>query len=129
MSNALHKRSNSSNIAQHSQMVASFNEIPRDPVDVTCLFVRLLKYPLVMLTGTVVDGAEDIVAVILEIFESSQREVDILASPSFLSFGGTYDTTQSAKRFMQRGGVVRRIVPISLIPLKGCTCANSIKKV
>ncbi|MGZ4901419.1 MAG: hypothetical protein ACXVJJ_01130 [Halobacteriota archaeon] len=69
-------------------MVASFNEIPRDPVDVTCLFVRLLKYPLVMLTGTVVDGAEDIVAVILEIFESSQREVDILASPSFLSFGG-----------------------------------------
>jgi hypothetical protein len=67
-------------------MVASFNEILRDPVDVTCLLVRLLKYQLVMLTGTVVDGAEDIVAVILEIFESSQREVDLLAPPSFLSF-------------------------------------------
>ncbi len=72
-----------------------------------------------MPAGTVINGPEDTVAVILEILETAQREVDFLSSPSFLSFAGTYDTMENAKRLIQRGGVVRGVVPVSHANIEG----------
>jgi|GEM_PF-3881307 len=61
--------------------------------------------------GTVVNGVRDAVAVILEIIESAQHEIEFLSAPSFLSFAGTYATVESAKHFIENGGVIRGIVP------------------
>ena len=72
-----------------------------------------------MPAGTVVNSTEDAVAVILEIIESAQHEIEYLSAPSFLSFAGTYDTMQSAKRFIEKGGVIRGIVPVSRANLEG----------
>jgi len=72
-----------------------------------------------MPSGTVVNSAEDTVAVILEILESAHHEIEFLSSPFFLSFAGTYDTMKSAKHFIENGGVVRGIVPISRENIEG----------
>ena len=79
----------------------------------------LVQYLLVMPFGTVINSTEDAVAVILKILESAQHEIEFLSSPSFLSFAGTYDTTQSAKRFIEKDGVVRGIVPVSRANVEG----------
>ncbi len=63
--------------------------------------------------GTILSNVEDTVAVILGIIESAQREVVFLLPPTLLSIGGTYDTVEIAKRFIQHGGVLRGITTIS----------------
>ncbi len=66
-----------------------------------------------MPSGTVINSVEDVVAVVLGIFESAKQEIVYLSSPSLLSIAGTYDTVSSAKRFIQNGGVMRGITTIS----------------
>ncbi len=66
-----------------------------------------------MPSGIVINGVEDIVAAILGVFESSQREIVFLSSPSFVSLAGTLDTFQYAKQFIQNGGAIRGITTVS----------------
>ncbi len=67
-----------------------------------------------MPAGTVVKGVEDVVAVVLDILESAQREIVFLVPAPLLSLAGTYETLPKAKKFIQNGGVLRGIIPISL---------------
>ncbi|MGZ4852998.1 MAG: hypothetical protein ACXV3D_07425 [Halobacteriota archaeon] len=66
-----------------------------------------------MPTGTVINGAEDIIAAILELFESAQHQAVFLAPPSFVSLAGALDTVKSAEQFVQNGGVLRGITTVS----------------
>ncbi len=53
-------------------------------------------------------------AVIVEIFETATQEIDFIVPPSLLSVAGTsFDTMQSAKRFIEDGGVLRGITTIT----------------
>ncbi|MGZ4852285.1 MAG: hypothetical protein ACXV3D_03735 [Halobacteriota archaeon] len=66
-----------------------------------------------MPSGIVINAVEDIVAAILGVFDSSQREMAFLSSPSFLSLAGTLDTFQHAKQFIRNGGAIRGITSVS----------------
>ncbi|MGZ7171895.1 MAG: hypothetical protein ACXVI1_11930 [Halobacteriota archaeon] len=66
-----------------------------------------------MHAGTVINSVKDVLAVVLGILESAKQEIVFLTPPSLLSLAGNYDTMQSAKRFIQNGGVLRGIMPIS----------------
>jgi len=72
------------------------------------------EYSLIMPAGSIITNAEDFVAVVLKILETARHETAFIFSPSLLSFAGTYDSAEHAKRFIENGGVVRGIVPISL---------------
>ncbi|MGZ4904577.1 MAG: hypothetical protein ACXV5I_07170, partial [Halobacteriota archaeon] len=60
-----------------------------------------------MPSGIVVNGVLDALAVISKIFESAHREIVFVTSASLLSIAGTYDTVESARRFIEKGGVLR----------------------
>ncbi len=66
-----------------------------------------------MPAGLVINGLKDVIAVVIEIIESTQHEIDFTVPPSLLSFAGTYGTLASTKRFIQNGGVVRGVTTIS----------------
>ncbi len=66
-----------------------------------------------MPSGTVLNSVEDFIAVALKIFETAQHEVVFLVPSSLVSLAGTYDTIGRATRFIEQGGVVRGIMPIS----------------
>jgi hypothetical protein len=66
-----------------------------------------------MPAGTVITSVKDAIAVILNIFESAKHQVVFLTPASFLSLAGTFNSMQSAKQFIQDGGVLRGILPIS----------------
>jgi len=66
-----------------------------------------------MPAGTVISGVEDIIAVILELFESAQHQAVFLASSPFVSLAGTLETVKSAEQFVQNGGVLRGITTVS----------------
>ncbi|MGZ4934072.1 MAG: hypothetical protein ACXV49_06195 [Halobacteriota archaeon] len=66
-----------------------------------------------MPAGAIINGVEDVVAVVLDIYDSTKLETSFLVSPSFLSIAGTLGTLQHAKRFIENGGVVRGITTIS----------------
>ncbi len=66
-----------------------------------------------MPAGTTVSSVKDIIAVIIGIFDTAEREIDFLAPPSFLSLAATYDTIERAKWFIQQGGVMRSITTIT----------------
>jgi hypothetical protein len=66
-----------------------------------------------MPVGRVVNSVKDILAVVIGIIESAKDEVVFLTPPSLLCLAGTYGSMQSAKVFIQNGGVIRGIVPIS----------------
>ncbi|MDD1720444.1 MAG: hypothetical protein LUP95_00415 [Euryarchaeota archaeon] len=63
--------------------------------------------------GTVINGVEDGIAVIAEIFESAKHEIAFLSPPSVLSIAGTFDSVENARRFIQNGGVLRGITTVS----------------
>ncbi len=65
-----------------------------------------------MPSGAVITGQKDGIAVIIELFETAEREVAFIAPPSMLSIAGTYGSLASAKQFIQRGGVVRGVTTI-----------------
>ncbi|MGZ4908288.1 MAG: hypothetical protein ACXVIP_03515 [Halobacteriota archaeon] len=71
-----------------------------------------------MPSGLTVNSVEDVVAVVLEIFELAKHEVVFLSSPPILSLAGTFGTVESAKRFIQNGGVVRGVTAVSLANLE-----------
>jgi len=73
----------------------------------------LLPYSLGMPAGTAVNGVDDIMAVVLNIYDSAKNEISFLAPPFFVSIAGTLDVLQHAKRFIENGGVVRGITTIS----------------
>ena len=54
-------------------------------------------------------------AAVLGIFESTEHEIVYLVPPSLLSLAGTLDTVESAKRFIQSGGVIRGITSVSRV--------------
>ncbi len=66
-----------------------------------------------MPAGAVIKGQKDGIAVVIELFETAEREVDFIAPPSMLSIAGTYGTLASATRFIQSGGVVRGVTTIT----------------
>jgi hypothetical protein len=66
-----------------------------------------------MPAGTVITSVKDAIAVVLHIFESAKHEIVFLTPASFLSLAGTFNSMQSAKQFIQDGGVLRAILPIS----------------
>ncbi len=66
-----------------------------------------------MPAGAVINTVEDIVAVVLGIFDSAKHELVLLAPPSLLSIAGTYHTVERAKQFIENGGVLRAITTIS----------------
>jgi len=66
-----------------------------------------------MPAGSVIKSVKDAIAVVLGIFESAENEVVFLTPPSFVSLAGSYGTIEGAKRFIQNGGVLRGIIPIS----------------
>ena len=66
-----------------------------------------------MPAGTVINSVEDVVAVVLGIFDSAKHEIVFLTPPSLLSIAGTYDTVERARRFIENGGVLRGITTIS----------------
>jgi hypothetical protein len=72
-----------------------------------------------MPTGIIVNDVKDTIAVVLGIFEAAKHEVVYLSSPSFLSVAGAHDTMQTAKRFIEHGGVVRGITSISRANVEG----------
>ena len=65
-----------------------------------------------MPAGTVINSVKDVIAVILNIFESAKNEVVFITPDSVMNLAGNYQTMQSAERFIQNGGTVRGIVPI-----------------
>ena len=66
-----------------------------------------------MPAGTAVNGVDDIMAVVLNIYDSAKNEISFLAPPFFVSIAGTLDVLQHAKRFIENGGAVRGITTIS----------------
>jgi len=68
-----------------------------------------------MPAGTVFNSVEDTVAAALWIFGSAEHEIVYLVPPSMLSLAGTLDTVESAKRFIQRGGIMRGITSVSRV--------------
>ncbi len=66
-----------------------------------------------MPAGTIVNTVEDVVAVVLGIFDSATHEIVLLAPPSLLSIAGTYHTVERAKQFIENGGVLRAITTIT----------------
>lgn len=53
------------------------------------------------------------IAVILSIFESTKHEIVFIQPPSLIRLAANYASMQSAERFIQNGGAVRGIIPIS----------------
>jgi hypothetical protein len=72
-----------------------------------------------MPSGTVIKSVKDAIAVVLSIFESAKHEIVFLTPLSLASLGGTYNSMQTAKQFIQNGGVVRSIMPISRDNVEG----------
>jgi hypothetical protein len=72
-----------------------------------------------MPSGTVINSIKDAIAVVLGIFESAKNEIVFLTPLSVASLGSTYNAMQSAKQFIQNGGVVRAIMPISRDNVEG----------
>jgi hypothetical protein len=68
-----------------------------------------------MPTGTVISSVKDVLALVLGMLESAKQEIIYLTPPSLISLAGTYYTIQSARRFIQNGGVLRGIIPISRV--------------
>ena len=66
-----------------------------------------------MPSGLVINGVRDALAVALQILESAREEVVWLIPPSIHSLSMTYGFVEKTRAFIQRGGVVRGIVPIS----------------
>jgi len=66
-----------------------------------------------VMPGIVINSVKDAVAVVSKIVESAKREISFVTSPSLLSIAGTYDTVESAKHFIENGGVIRGITTIS----------------
>ncbi len=69
--------------------------------------------PLRMPAGTVINGVKDFVAAAFEVLQNAQHEFVFLVPSSILSRAGTYGSVESAKRFIDNGGVVKGILPIS----------------
>ncbi len=67
-----------------------------------------------MPAGTVINGVKDFVAAAFEVLQNAQHEFVFLVPSSILSRAGTYGSVESAKRFIDNGGVVKGILPISL---------------
>jgi hypothetical protein len=72
-----------------------------------------------MPSGTVITSIKDTIAVVLAIFESAKHEIVFLTPPSLVSLAGTYGTMERAKLFIQNGGVLRAIIPISRDNVEG----------
>jgi len=66
-----------------------------------------------MPVGAVITSVKDAIAVVLGIFESAKREIVFITPPSFMCLATNYASAESAMQFIQRGGVVRAILPIS----------------
>jgi hypothetical protein len=66
-----------------------------------------------MPTGTIVTNVKDVVALVLDVFNTTKREIAFLVPPSFLSLAGSLYTFENAERFIKSGGVVRGITTIS----------------
>jgi hypothetical protein len=67
-----------------------------------------------MPSGTVINSVKDVIAVVLNIFESTKHEIVFITPVSVMNLAGNYETMQSAERFLKNGGTVRGIVPILL---------------
>jgi hypothetical protein len=65
-----------------------------------------------MPAGTVITSVKDVIAVVLNIFESAKHEIVFITPDSVMNLAGNYETMQSAERFLKNGGTVRGIVPI-----------------
>ncbi len=66
-----------------------------------------------MPAGILLDRVEEVVAVVLEIFETANREILFIAPPAVLSLAGTFDTVERAERFIQKAGVLKGITTIT----------------
>lgn len=66
-----------------------------------------------MPAGTIVTNVKDVVAVVLDFYNTTKHEIAFLVPPSFLSLAGSLDTYESTKGFIKSGGVVRGITTIS----------------
>jgi hypothetical protein len=66
-----------------------------------------------MPSGRVINSVKDAIAVILRIFESAKREIVFITPPSFMELSANYASMESAKRFIQNGGVVKGVIPVS----------------
>ncbi len=72
-----------------------------------------------MASGTIVNGLANALTVVVNIIDSAQHEIAFLAPPSILSIGGaSFNSMQSAKRFIQRGGVFKGVTTVSLVNLE-----------
>jgi hypothetical protein len=72
-----------------------------------------------MPVGTVINSVKDAIAVILRIFESAKHEIVYITPYSFVSLAANYASMQSADQFIQNGGAVRGIIPISRDDVEG----------
>ena len=72
-----------------------------------------------MPAGRVINTVKDAIAVILSIFETTKHEILYITPYSFMGLAANYASMQSAERFIQNGGVVRGIIPISRDNVEG----------
>jgi adenylosuccinate synthase len=65
-----------------------------------------------MPAGTVITSVKDVIAVVINIFESAKHEIVFITPDSVMNLAGNYETMQSAELFIKNGGTARGIVPI-----------------
>jgi hypothetical protein len=65
-----------------------------------------------MPAGTVINSVKDVIAVVINTFESAKHEIVFITPDSVMNLAGNYQTMLSAERFIKNGGTVRGIVPI-----------------
>jgi hypothetical protein len=73
----------------------------------------MFQYLLGLPTGTVVSSVKDLLSLVLGILESAKQEIVYLTPASLISLAGNYYTIESARRFIQNGGALRGIMPVS----------------
>ncbi len=72
-----------------------------------------------MPAGMVIRSVQDFMAATLEITDKAQHELVFLVPPSLFSIAATYNTAPKAKQFIQNGGVIRGVIPISGANIRG----------
>ncbi len=72
-----------------------------------------------MPVGMIINNVHDFMAATLEIPDKAQRELVFLVPPSLFSIAATDNTAPKAKQFIQNGGVIRGVIPISGANIRG----------
>ncbi len=72
-----------------------------------------------MPAGVIINSVQDFMAATLEIPDKAQRELVFLVPPSLFAIAATFNTVPKAKQFIQNGGVIRGVIPISGANIRG----------